>query len=179
MRLMADSDKIRAFMASLGSSLKAESRIYLVGGTTAVLYGWRATTIDVNLAAEPDTAGFFEAIAEIKESLEINVELANPSHFLPELPGWRERSAWIATHGTTHFYHYDFYSQVLAKIERGHPRDVIDAEAFLALGLVEPARLRELFDEIEPFIIRFPAIDPASLRHKVENWPGYPSEDRT
>lgn len=35
-------------------------------------------------------------------------------------------------------------------------------------GLVEPARLRELFGEIEDELYRFPAVDPAGLRAKLE-----------
>jgi hypothetical protein len=34
--------------------------------------------------------------------------------------------------------------------------------------LVEPNRLRELFDAIEPELFRYPAIDPPSFRLKVE-----------
>lgn len=171
MRSQADSRKVWQFMESLGARLRVDSRIYLVGGTTAVLHGWRATTIDVDLAPEPDSDGFFEAVAELKESLGLNVELANPAHFLPELPGWRDRSQWIATFGKINFYHYDYYSQVLAKIERGHPRDLMDVAAFLSRELVQPERLRELFCEIEPQMIRFPAVDSTSLRNKVHSWP--------
>jgi hypothetical protein len=36
------------------------------------------------------------------------------------------------------FYHYDFYSQALAKIERGHSQDRVDVAAILARRLVEP-----------------------------------------
>jgi len=31
-------------------------------------------------------------ISELKEELALNVELASPLDFLPELPGWQERS---------------------------------------------------------------------------------------
>ena len=37
----------------------------------------------------------------------------------------------------------------------------------LARGLVERARLHELFDAIEPSLYRFPAIDPAVFRRAV------------
>ena len=37
---------------------------------------------------------------------------------LPSLPGWRERSLFIDRHGRLDFYHYDPYSQALAKLER-------------------------------------------------------------
>jgi hypothetical protein len=37
----------------------------------------------------------------------------------------------------------------------------------LESGRVEPARLQELYDEIEPELFRYPAIDPAAFRRKV------------
>lgn len=38
----------------------------------------------------------------------------------------------------------------------------------IAGGLVEKAKLLELFDAIEPALYRFPAIDPPSFRRAVE-----------
>jgi hypothetical protein len=35
-------------------------------------------------------------------------------------------------------------------------------------GLVTPARLRELYETIEPELYRYPAIDPSAFRQKVE-----------
>jgi hypothetical protein len=66
------------------------------------------------------------------------------------------------------FHHYDLYAQALAKIERGHVQDRADVAHMLAAGLVEPARLRALFDEVEPDLIRYPAVDGAGLRRAVE-----------
>ena len=34
---------------------------------------------------------FFEALAELKEELDLNIELASPDDFIPEVPHWRER----------------------------------------------------------------------------------------
>jgi hypothetical protein len=39
-------------------------------------------------------------------------------------------------------------------------------------GLVEVDRLRSAFDEIEPQLYRFPAIDPADYRRRVEDFLG-------
>jgi hypothetical protein len=38
----------------------------------------------------------------------------------------------------------------------------------LARGLVEDAQLRSSFEEIEPELYRFPAVDPADFRRSVE-----------
>lgn len=35
-------------------------------------------------------------------------------------------------------------------------------------GLVKPPLLRELYDAIEPDLYRYPAIDPAAFRGKVD-----------
>ena len=46
-------------------------------------------------------------------------------------------------------------------------RDLDDVEAMLRLELVDKSRLRELFDEIERELHRFPAIDPRTFRNAV------------
>lgn len=54
MRELADSTRIERFMRELGQAVKVEGRVYFAGGATAVLYGWRETTIDVDLKLIPD-----------------------------------------------------------------------------------------------------------------------------
>ena len=142
--------------------------MYFTGGVSAVLMGWRATTIDIDLTFVPDRDELMRLLPALKDELEINVEMASPSHFIPELPGWEERSPFIATDGLVSFYHYDFYSQALAKIERGHAQDRADVEAMLNSELVQPERLRELFEQIAPQLYRYPAVDPATMRRAVD-----------
>jgi len=135
---------------------------------TAVLSGWRPSTVDLDVRFIPEQDALFRAIPSLKESLGINIELACPSDFIPELPGWQDRSKFIAREGRISFYHYDFYAQALAKIERGHDKDVGDVEHMLENGFIEPAKALELFAAIEPELYRYPAIDPASFRRRVE-----------
>ena len=70
--------------------------------------------------------------------------------------------------GLLSFHHYDFYSQCLAKIERALKKDLFDAQQMIDAGLVDPARLRGLFDAIEPDLKRYPAIEPAGFRGALE-----------
>ena len=121
---------MRDLMRRLGAAARGPGRIYLVGGASAVLLGWRATTVDVDLKLDPEPPGVFEAIARAKDALNV-------------------------------------YAQALAKIERGHERDLLDVDAMRRQRLIEPARLVELFDAIEPALIRYPAIAPASFRDRV------------
>ena len=174
MRTLADRARLEAFLVSFDKETRGHGRIYLVGGATAIWHGWRETTIDIDLKADPEPAGFFEAISRLKESLDINIELASPDLFIPELPGWRERSLFISRLHRTEFFHYDPYSQTLAKIERNHPRDLSDARQMVSLGLVKKNALMPHFKAIEPALIRFPAIDPATFRKAVEEFVSSP-----
>lgn len=176
MRPPVQTDKLNALMQALGRRVKSEGRIYFTGGATALLYGWRQMTVDVDLKADPEPVGLFEAIAVLKDELAVNIELASPSDFIPELPGWRGRSLFIARNGLIDYYHYDPYSQALSKLERGHSRDLSDVEAMLGSGLIARGRLREFFAVIEPSLIRYPAIDPASFRQVIEEFCGVPPE---
>jgi hypothetical protein len=143
-------------------------KLYLTGGSTAVIEGWRDATLDVDLRFEPDTDELLRALPAIKEKLDINIELASPPDFIPELPGWRERSAFVLREGEVSVHHFDLYSQALSKIERGFDQDLADVQTMIARGLVEPSRLRELYEAIEPELYRYPAIEPLAFRRKVD-----------
>ena len=155
-------------MRALGREADSEGRAYLTGGATAVLLGWRDSTIDIDLKLEPESDRLLRSLAELKERLEVNLELAAPDQFIPELPGWRERSPWIGREGKLDFHHYDVCAQALAKIERGHAQDRADVEQMISRGLVERGELEQRFAEIEPLLFRFPAIDAKSFRRAVE-----------
>lgn len=110
----------------------------------------------------------FRAISELKDALDVNAKLAAPAHFIPELPGWVDRSVFIDSCGPLHIFHNDFHSQALSKIVRGHGQDRLDVASMLRSGLLDPHLLRELFEKIEPRLIRYPAIDPESLRRSLD-----------
>lgn len=168
MRALTDIERLRAFMKAIGAEASQETAVYFTGGACAVLLGWRANTIDVDIKLIPDRDEILRAIPRLKESLKINVELASPGDFIPPLPGWQSRSVYIGREGLVSFYHYDFYGQALAKIERGHPQDNSDVRDMIAQGFVDRAELLRLFEQIEPELYRYPAIDPASFRRAVE-----------
>lgn len=168
MRELADAERIRRFMRGLGRAAAHEGVCYLTGGGTAVLVGWRETTIDVDILLEPEDDDLLRALARLKDELQINVELASPGDFIPLPAGWAERSPFVAREGKLTFRHFDPYAQALAKLERGHGRDVEDVQAMINASLIEPHRLGELFAEIEPSLYRFPAIHPPTFRAAVE-----------
>ena len=81
---------------------------------------------------------------------------------------WEDRSVFVAREGKVSFFHFDPYAQALAKLERGHAQDLVDVHALVERGLVDPVRARAYFDEIEPELYRFPAVDPRAFRRRVE-----------
>ncbi|HKZ32626.1 MAG TPA: DUF6036 family nucleotidyltransferase [Vicinamibacteria bacterium] len=169
MRGLADAERLRRFLRELARAAEVDAAVYLTGGATAVLFGWRDSTIDADILIVPEHDSLFQALPRLKEELQINVEIASPAHFIPELPGWRERSLFIERIGGLSFYHYDPYAQALAKIERGHAKDLGDVAELLDRGLVEPKRLRELFQGIESSLHRYPAVDPVRFRKRLDD----------
>ena len=141
-------------------------RVFVTGGGTAVAQGWRGATIDVDLYAVDEAV--FRDIQRIKETEQVNVEFARPEHFVPPLAGAADRHLFIATFGGVSFLHYDPYSQVFSKVVRGFPRDLLDASHFIAGGLVDAVRLRELVDAIpESAFAKYPALSRDAVRGAV------------
>jgi hypothetical protein len=168
MRQPVTAARVEEFMKALGSGVTSPARVFLVGGATAVLLGWRDSTIDIDLKAIPERDDLLRQLSTLKERLEINIELASPDNFIPELPGWEDRSRFVRQEGKLTFLHYDFYAQALAKIERGHETDLRDIQEMIRSNLVEPKRLLELFYKIEGNIHKYPALNAPSFRRAVE-----------
>ena len=154
-------------MTEFARGVRSPTRIYLVGGASAVLLGWRDSTIDIDLKLISET-DVLRTIPEIKERLQVNVELASPDDFIPQLPDWESRSRFIKRIDQVDYFHYDFYAQALAKIERGHDLDKTDVREMIDRGLIEKKKLVSLFLEIEPNLYKYPAIDPPAFRQSVE-----------
>ncbi len=168
MREVADAARVRRFMEALAAEVRDPTRAYFTGGATAVLLGWRESTIDVDVVFVPERDALLRALPGLKERLHVNVELASPAHFIPVRPGWEERGRFEAEVRRVVFYHFDLCAQVLAKIERGHTQDVEDVEQMLRRGLVRREEALAYFNAIVPELYRFPAIDGRAFREAVE-----------
>lgn len=158
MRQKVTSQRLQQFMEELGAASKSRVRVYIVGEATSVLLGWRDSTIDVDLKIVPENDQILRSLPVLKERLQLNIELASPDHFIPELPGWQQRSQFIQRVGSVEFFHYDFYAQALAKTERGHSTDDSDVEEMIKAQLIA----------IENQLYKYPALDRASFRRAVE-----------
>jgi hypothetical protein len=176
-RELVDRARVARVMTALASHADRETNVYFTGGVTAVLSGWRTSTIDIDLIAVPDSGAMMRALPSIKEQLSVNLELAAPSHFIPVPAGWEDRSPVIEKIGPVTFHHFDLCAQALAKLERRHDRDWRDVREMLSRGLIARERVLEYFLLIEPELYRFPAIDPPTFRKAVEEALFSPSHD--
>src|SRR5215472_945620 len=95
---------LKQFMKELAAAARSPGNVYFTGGATALLLGFREQTIDVDLKLDPEPQGVFEAIATLKNRLNLNVELASPEDFIPRTSDWRERSRHVATIGPVQFF---------------------------------------------------------------------------
>ncbi|MEA5574306.1 DUF6036 family nucleotidyltransferase [Calothrix sp. UHCC 0171] len=170
MRANIDIQKLERLMQVLGREAQGSGCIYFTGEASALLIGWRNSTVDVDIRLDPEPPGIFQAIAKLKQQLNINIELASPQDFLPTLPGWRDRSVFIGQQGEISFYHYDFTAQALSKLSRGYNRDIDDVQAMYKQKLFFLEKLRDCFEAIEPELIRFPSLNPDVLRNRIEQF---------
>jgi hypothetical protein len=83
MRELADAARIRRLMRGLGAEAAEDGAVYLTGGATAVLVGWRAGTVDVDILPVPEQESVLRAVPRLKDELRVNVELASPRDFIP------------------------------------------------------------------------------------------------
>lgn len=148
---------------------KRTYRVFLVGGGTAVLEGWRESSIDADLYSAEDD--IFRDVQAIKERLGLNVEFARPEDFVPRLEGSEDRHVFIETVGRVSFYHYDPYAQLLSKVVRGFARDLEDARALVRSGFVDPDRFRKLVESIpESVYSKYPRLSSRAVRAAVEEF---------
>jgi hypothetical protein len=169
-RQVVDQRRIREALRGLADAARETGRVYLTGGATAVLLGWRESTIDIDLKFVPDQDAVLRAIPALKEQLQVNIELASPADFIPVPAGWEDRSLFVDQIGRLAFFHFDPYAQALAKLERGHTQDVQDARRMVQTGLVKPVQALAYFQRLEPNLYRFPAIDARGFRELVQTF---------
>lgn len=169
MRADATAERVRDLLVALGRSATAGDRLYLTGGASAVLVGWRASTHDVDVSIEGDEDTLLRAISQLKDKLDVNVELASPLDFLPATPDWRERSVHVGRFGALDVYHIAFALQALSKLQRGFDGDRADVEQMLSRGLTSADEIAGALTSIAERLYRFPSVDSQRLTAAVRS----------
>jgi hypothetical protein len=128
-----DRQTIERFLTELGRRFRQPGRLYLVGGAALIHAGVRpgssATTQDIDL--EVASGDMYQAINQLKQQLNINIEFASPGDFIPLPHNWQSLSRFVGRYGNIDVFYFDFYSIALSKIDRGNTRDLQDVALLL------------------------------------------------
>ena len=163
--------RMRDLMQELADSCPPRNRyrVYIVGGGTAVLFGWRSSTLDADLYS--DQQEVFRNIQQIKKRLNLNIKFVRPEDFVPPLEGSDRRHLFVEIVRNVSFFHYDPCAQLFSKIVRGFRQDLEDARKFLSSGLVDPVRFRSLVEGIpETAYARYPALSRPAVMKAVDDF---------
>ena len=126
--------------------------------------------MDLDLKLDPEPEGVFAAIARIKEELDVNVELASPDDFLPQLADWREQSPLVGqASARSKCATTTCARRRSAELARGFERDVADVVAMLErrASLSVSARSVRRSRRWSHASSGFRASRPAELEHRL------------
>ncbi len=118
-----------------------------------VFEGLRDQSIDIDLAYEvapADLDAFAQTVRQLKDELDINVEEASPSDFIPLPSGAKERATFVSRFGDLDVFHFDLYSTALSKLVRGLEEDLADIVALIRANRIEQPMLEKYYQEIRP-----------------------------
>ncbi len=142
-----DKTNIEQFLKELGRTFRHSGRLYLVGGAALVHLGVRSGfTQDIDL--EVEAGDMFDAIRQVKQQLNINVEFASPKDFIPLPKQWQTTSRFAGRYGNIDVFYFDFYSMALSKIERGNTRDIRDVKLLLQQHVISLQALDAAYQEV-------------------------------
>src|SRR3954469_22315639 len=99
MREPLNAHRLQVLMKALSVEARTPGRVYLTGGASAVLLGWRLSTIHVDLKLVPERDEILRRVPRVKVRLHIKTEVASPDEFIPQLPGGQDRSQFIKQEG--------------------------------------------------------------------------------
>lgn len=164
MRPGVDKAAIESFLQQLGKTFRKPARLYLVGGAALVHLGVRpGVTQDIDIQVSGDNEGdLIVTIQRLINRLQINVEFASPSDFIPLPTQWEAHARFVGRYGNIDVFYFDFYSIALSKIERGNNRDIADVKLLLQQGIIILDELDKAYQEVLAQLGkgRYPRITP-------------------
>src|SRR5438270_3895743 len=164
MRPNVGKEQIESFLKNLGRTFRKPGRLYLVGGAALVHMGLRSGTtqdIDVEVRAANEDK-MLESIRQLKDTMNINIEIASPGDFIPLPKQWEMNAKYVGRYGTVDVFYFDFYSIALSKIHRGNTRDINDVKLLLQEKVITLQGLDDAYNEILPRVGKGPynKLDP-------------------
>lgn len=122
-----ESDKIRAFLQTLGQRYTQPATLFLLGGSALCLLGNPRSTVDIDYIGDDINPNDLQrAMADIAEEMRIEVEPVPLAQFIPLPPNAEERCIFVDQFGALTVYVFDPYSIALSKLDRGFDTDIED-----------------------------------------------------
>ena len=148
MRQRVGRQEIEQFLIQVGRT-RQPGRLYLTGGAALVHSGIRpGQTLDIDIQVTVDPANLTTQIAQLKHKLNINIEFASPSDFIPLPAQWDVRSQFIKRYDQVDVFYFDWYSIALSKMQRANRQDVVDVQLLVRQKLVDVTELDLLYEDV-------------------------------
>jgi hypothetical protein len=148
MRQRVGRQEIERFLTEVGRTRQA-GRLYLTGGAALVHRGIRSgQTLDIDIQITLDPGNLVTQIAQLKHTLNINVEFASPGDFMPLPSQWEARSEYIKRYHQVDVFYFDWYSIVLSKMQRANRQDILDVRSLVHQGFVDVNELDRLYQDV-------------------------------
>jgi len=148
MRQRVGSTEIEQFLIQVGRT-RQPGRLYLTGGAALVHRGIRpGQTLDIDIQVTVDPANLTGQIAQLKHKLNINIEFASPSDFIPLPTQWEARSEFIKRYDQVDVFYFDWYSIALSKMQRANRQDVVDVQLLVRQGFMDTTELDSLYQDV-------------------------------
>ncbi|TAH48117.1 MAG: hypothetical protein EYC68_22455 [Chloroflexota bacterium] len=157
---------VRLFLQRLSERYAGAGEFYLLGGSALCLLGSSRETRDIDYTVElpPHTRAEFEqALSQLANEMQLDVEHVPLAEFIPLPPRARERRRMVGRFGQLDVYLFDLYSIALSKIARGFEADLEDVMFMLNERLIDLSELEKHFDLIIPRALQSD-IDPEEFR---------------
>lgn len=150
MRPKVDKAAIDSFLNALGRVFRKPGRLYLAGGAALVHRGVSAgSTQDIHIEISGNNEGeMMDAIRQLIQQLNINIELASPRDFIPLPKHWMAQSQYVGRYGAVDVFYFDFNSIALSKMQRGSTLDINDVKLLLQQGVITLEGLDTAYKEV-------------------------------
>jgi hypothetical protein len=150
MRPKVDKARIEDFLKNLGRNFRKSGRLYLVGGAALVHSGVRSgSTLDIDVEIAGENEGeMIDAIRQLIQQMNINVEFASPGDFMPLPKHWLTQSQYVGRYGAIDVFYFDFYSIALSKMQRGSDLDINDVKLLLQQRVITLEGLDSAYQEV-------------------------------
>ncbi len=160
-------DVLQDFLKKLGERIVSPMSFYLIGGSALILLGATRETIDVDYLVEDLDKNTQNAIQELSDELQLDVEFVPLDEFVPLPAQAKLRHQFIGRYGKVSAFVFDPYSIALSKLDHGFEADLEDIIFLIRRGLVSLSQLEQIVKDAIPQARQFD-MNPRELQSHLQ-----------